>query len=146
LGTFQQHRRQAFFVFGLQGRRPARGGLGTNPRVPVIAVSRLPAPNTTPVYTDPTRDLDRRVPMRKQCQRTPSSLGSNAGAVAHEDGSCLYPEFPPSCPSRVNRSPVSSARHVARSVPISGTTRSCTVHEKGYETYHAGAAVGEDRK
>ena len=47
----------------------------------------------------------------------------------------LCPAFPPSCPFRIRRGSVSSARHVARSMRISRTTRSCTLRLKGYETY-----------
>ena len=55
-------------------------------------------------------------------------------------------------PGRVERwrvdlieGPVSSARHIARSVRISRTTRSCTLHIQGYETYGMGTAVGDGR-
>lgn len=44
---------------------------------------------------------------------------------------------------------VSSSRHLARNVRISRITRSCTVHDKGYETSQAGAAFdagGRDRR
>ena len=41
---------------------------------------------------------------------------------------------------RACRSSVSSPLRLARSVRISRTTRSCTLHARGYETYHAGAA------
>ena len=68
-------------------------------------------------------------------------VGSRAGAVVHQDASCLYPGFPPSCPNREVRDPVSSSRHVARSVRISRTARPCTLRIKGYGTYHAGATV-----
>jgi hypothetical protein len=54
-------------------------------------------------------------------------VGSGTGAVA-----------PKCC-----RSPVSSPRHITRSVRISRTTRSCTLHDKGYETYRVGAAAQE---
>jgi hypothetical protein len=37
---------------------------------------------------------------------------------------------------------VSSSRHVERSGPISGTTLSCLLHLKGYETYQAERAFG----
>ena len=41
---------------------------------------------------------------------------------------------------------VSSPGHVARSVPISRTIRSCTLQSKGYETYLMGStAVTDDR-
>jgi hypothetical protein len=55
------------------------------------------------------------------------SVGSSAGAWT------LY------------KGPVSSARHIARSVRISRTTRSCTLHIQGYETYGMGTAVGDGR-
>ena len=55
-------------------------------------------------------------------------------------GDSLYRGFPPSCPYRSFRSPVSNSRHIARSMRISRTTRTCTLHLKGYETYHAGTA------
>lgn len=43
-----------------------------------------------------------------------------------KEAPCLYPAFPPSCPVRSVRGPVSSTRHIARSLRISPTTRSCT--------------------
>ena len=54
-------------------------------------------------------------------------VGSGTGAVAH--GDC--------------RSSVSSSPHITRSVRISRTTRSCTLHNKGYGAYRVGAAVQE---
>jgi hypothetical protein len=39
--------------------------------------------------------------------------------------------------------PVSSPRHITRSVRISRTTRSCTLHGKGYVTYRGRAAALE---
>jgi len=38
----------------------------------------------------------------------------------------------------------SSPRHIARSVRISRTTRSCTLHIKVYETYQTGATAEFD--
>src|SRR5438105_614184 len=71
-------------------------------------------------------------------------VGSDAGAVTRRLilGSC--PGFPPSCPVRICRSPVSNVRHIARSVRIYRTTRSCTVRGKGYEAYQDGAAAEDD--
>jgi hypothetical protein len=62
-----------------------------------------------------------------------------------KEAPCLCPAFPPSCPFRSFRNPVSSARHVARSRRISRTTRSCTLHIKGYETYRTGTAFDRGR-
>jgi len=42
--------------------------------------------------------------------------------------------------SGIPRDPVSSPRHITRSVRISRTTRSCTLHGKGYVTYRGRAA------
>jgi hypothetical protein len=69
-------------------------------------------------------------------------VGSTAGAAILRKAPCQYPAFPLSCPVRSVRNSVSSSRHIARSMRISRTTRSCTVHFKGYETYPAGAAFG----
>lgn len=44
---------------------------------------------------------------------------------------------------RCPRAPVSSSRRITRSVRISRTTRSCTLHDKGYEAYRDGAAAQE---
>jgi hypothetical protein len=55
------------------------------------------------------------------------AVGSGTGAVA----------------PRNLRSPGSSSRHITRSVRISRTTRSCTLHDKGYEAYRVGAAAQE---
>jgi hypothetical protein len=46
----------------------------------------------------------------------------------------MYPAFPPSCPFRSFRNPVSSTRHIARSMQIYCTTRSCTLHNQIYGT------------
>ena len=43
-----------------------------------------------------------------------------------------------------SREPVSSPRHIARSVRISRTTRSCTLHIQGYATYQTGATAEFD--
>ena len=72
-------------------------------------------------------------------------VGSRAGAVTHKDDPCLYPGFPPSCPARVIRGPVSNSLHIARSMRISRTTRPCTLHLKVYETYHAGTTFDRGR-
>src|SRR3954453_386405 len=61
-------------------------------------------------------------------------VGSSTGAVARRLILGLFPGFPPSCPFRTCRDPVSSARHIARSVRISRTTRSCILHIKSYGT------------
>ncbi len=42
-----------------------------------------------------------------------------------------------------HRSPVSSSRHITRSGRISRTTRSCTLHDKGYGAYRDGAVAQE---
>ena len=44
---------------------------------------------------------------------------------------------------RVPPSPVSSSRRITLSVRISRTTRSCTLHDKGYGADRAGAAAQE---
>src|SRR5215831_17130958 len=71
---------------------------------------------------------------RAESFRFAELVGSSTGAVARRFLLGLYPRFPSSCPFRSCRSPVSSARHIARSVRISRTTRSCTLHLKGYGT------------
>jgi hypothetical protein len=71
-------------------------------------------------------------------------VGSSTGAAARRLLLGLYPRFPSSCPFRSCRNPVSSARHIARSVRISRTTRSCTLHIKVYETYQTGATAEFD--
>jgi hypothetical protein len=73
-------------------------------------------------------------------------VGSSTGAVARRLLLGLYPRFPSSCPFRSCRSSVSSARHIARSVRISRTTRTCTFHGKGYETYQTGTTAGNGRR
>ena len=50
---------------------------------------------------------------------------------------CPYPGFPPSCPFSRVRGSVSSSRHLARSMKISFTTRSCTLRDKIYGTYRS---------
>ena len=67
-------------------------------------------------------------------------VGSGTGAVARQDLACLYPGFPPSCPCSRVRDSVSSSRHLARSMRISLTTRSCTLRGTIYVTYSIGAA------
>ena len=66
------------------------------------------------------------------------AVGSGTGAVARQDLAWLYPGFPPSCPVNRVRGSVSSSRHLARSMKISFTTHSCTLHDKVYETYPIG--------
>ncbi len=70
-------------------------------------------------------------------------VGSGTGAVARQDLAWLYPGFPPSCPVNRVRGSVSSSRHLARSMKISFTTRSCTLHDKVYETYPIGVACDD---
>ena len=70
-------------------------------------------------------------------------VGSGTGAVARQDLAWLYPGFPPSCPVNRVRGSVSSSRHLARSMKISFTTRSCTLHDKVYETYPIGVAFDD---
>jgi hypothetical protein len=55
-----------------------------------------------------------------------------------------FPSFPLGVPHYQNREPDSSPRHIARSVRISRTTRSCTLHIKVYETYQTGATAEFD--
>jgi hypothetical protein len=60
------------------------------------------------------------------------------GRVEHwrgdpKEAPCLCLAFPPSCPVRRFRNPVSSARRIARSMRISRTTRSCTLLVNVYE-------------
>jgi len=71
----------------------------------------------------------------------PPLVGSSTGAVARRLLLGLYPRFPSSCPFRSCRSSVSSARRIARSVRISRTTRTCTVHGKVYGTYQTGTTA-----
>ena len=71
-----------------------------------------------------------------------TAVGSGTGAVARQDLAWLDPGFPPACPFSHVRGSVSSSRHLARSVRISRTTRSCTLRIRAYETYHAGAPFG----
>ena len=68
-------------------------------------------------------------------------VGSKAGAVATGTGSGRLPEafaivrcLSPSLNS------VSNSRHVVRSMRISRTAHSCSLHAKGYATYRAGSA------
>ena len=75
--------------------------------------------------------------------RRPGVVGSGTGAVARQDLAWLYPGFPPSCPVNRVRGSVSSSRHLARSMKISFTTRSCTLHDKVYETYPIGVAFDD---
>ena len=84
----------------------------------------------------------------EQLHLAPSTInqlvGSSTGAVTRRLILGLYPGFPPSCPVRSCRGSVSSARHIARSVRISRTTRSCTVRRKVYETFQTGATTETD--
>jgi hypothetical protein len=68
-------------------------------------------------------------------------VGSSAGAVARRLVLGLGPRFPSSCPFRICCGSVSSARHIARSVRISRTTRPCTVRHKAYEAYQTGTTA-----
>jgi superfamily II DNA helicase RecQ len=77
-----------------------------------------------------------------QCRM--STLVRHFGDLADGQTVCGICDFCPSCPVRIFRSPVSNARHIARSVRICRTTRSCTVRSKGYEAYQDGAAAEDD--
>ena len=51
-----------------------------------------------------------------------------------------FSPFPLGVPHYPNRKPVSSPRHIAPSVQISPTGRTCLLRSKGYAAYCAGAA------
>jgi hypothetical protein len=53
-----------------------------------------------------------------------TQVGSRTGAVTRKEYPWLYPRFPSSCPFMVFRSPVSSSRHIQRSMRFSRTTLS----------------------
>jgi hypothetical protein len=72
------------------------------------------------------------------------AVGSRTGAVFRRSDLSVCSLFPLGVPHYPNRKPVSNPRHVARSVRISRTTRSCTVHNKVYETYQIGATAEID--
>src|SRR6516164_2042967 len=74
----------------------------------------------------------------------PPLVGSGTGAVTRRLLLGMYPRFPSSCPVRNCRGSVSSTRHIARSVRISRTTRSCTLCIKVYETYPFGTLAEND--
>ena len=73
--------------------------------------------------------------------RSHSLVGSKAGAVATGTGNCCLPEAFAivRCLSPFLNS-VSNFRLVVRSMRISRTTHSCSLHAKGYATYQAGSA------
>jgi hypothetical protein len=73
-------------------------------------------------------------------------VGSRTGAVVLRSLLVCIQGFPPSCPPRSLRNPVSSSRHFARSVRICRTTRSGTLHLKSYAAYGLDAAFGASRE
>jgi hypothetical protein len=72
-------------------------------------------------------DYQEFLPLRTNAAEGWWLVGSGTGAVA--------PTY--------RRSAVSSSRHITRSGRISRTTRSCTLHDKGYGAYRVGAAAQE---
>ena len=121
---------------GLAGRLTARWQGGRNPALPRTGrfqdrhrqVWACPVPPST-AHEHP----------RAQAEPL-ACVGSGTGAVARQDLACLYPGFPPACPSSRVRGSVSSSRHFVRSMRISLTARSCTFRDKIYGTYLVGAA------
>ena len=100
----------------------------------------------TPRWIEIVRPASRRLPFRKvpgpdhgiRLLRNAIMVGSRAGAPTLGSGG-------QSTAFAVGLSPaplvyVSSSRHLARSVRVYRTTRSCTILIKGYGTYHTGAA------
>jgi hypothetical protein len=69
----------------------------------------------------------------------PLKVGSRAGAVFRRFSLAICSPFPLGVPQYLNRKPVSSPRHVRRSVRISRTTPSCLLRVKDYVAYHARA-------
>jgi hypothetical protein len=70
--------------------------------------------------------------------------GSRAGAVAPQGRPIHCSPFPLGVPHQANREPDSSPRHIARSVRISRTTRSCTLPIQAYASYQTGATAETD--
>src|SRR5215469_5203151 len=102
------------------------------------AASAVGAPWRSGSYTSPL--------IHSRCNNTANfratataAVGSRTGAVPRRFLLGLYPRFPSSCPFRSCRRPVSSPRHLAPSVQISRTRRSCLLLVKLYETYRARA-------
>ena len=73
-----------------------------------------------------------------------SRLGRGLALSLRRFGPPVAPPFLRGVPQYPNRERVSSPRHIARSVRISRTTRSCTVHFKGYGTCQTGATAEID--
>ncbi len=71
--------------------------------------------------------------------------GSRAGAVAHQDEACLYPGSPLRARLGTYVAPFPAPATSARSTQIYCTTRSCTLHLKGHETYPAGTTFDRGR-
>ena len=73
-------------------------------------------------------------------------VGSRAGAVSRRTRLRLCPPFR-ACRALVSsgRGPVSSPRHLKRSMRISRTTLSCTLGAKGYGAHRVGVAFGVTR-
>jgi len=66
-------------------------------------------------------------------------VGSRTGAVFRRSGLACCSPFPLGVPQYPNRESVSSPRHIAPSVQISRTGRTCWLRAKSYEAYRAGA-------
>ena len=94
---------------------------------------------------DPFEDLRRGAP-RRQGENQTIPVGSRAGAVLRRRSLSVSPRFLWECLTSRTVSPFPAPRHIARSVRLSRTTRSCTLPAKGYVTYRAGASFGESTR
>jgi hypothetical protein len=74
----------------------------------------------------------------------PVEVGSRIGAPT-VGGGFPVPRFRLWVRLQFHHSHVSSPRHVKRSVRISRTALSCSLHAEGYETSRAGSAFSRDR-
>jgi hypothetical protein len=73
-------------------------------------------------------------------------VGSRTGAVFRRSGLACCSPFPLGVPQYPNRESVSSPRHIAPSVRISRTRRTCLLCAKSYVAYRAGAAFTTDHR
>jgi hypothetical protein len=100
------------------------------------ASSREAGPSPIPIKSRAIRELGGAMP-----------VGSRTGAVFRRLSLSVRSPFPLGVPQKKpNRELVSNPRHIARSVWISRTTRTCSLRVKSYIAYRAGAALATDQR
>jgi hypothetical protein len=73
-------------------------------------------------------------------------VGSRTGAVFRRSGLAVAPRFLWECLNSQTVNPFPAPRHIAPSVLISRTGRTCLLRAKSYVAYRAGATFASDHR